>query len=440
MLRKVTAAASVTGAAQRKTRRRLIVGGVTIAVAAAATAAVALSGPGSHPRGLTASHHHVTAAKRAAVAAASTLAAPAAPSPPALLTAGQQGTRQDVPWSQVGPGWILATRSPVRPGGATTVFLIDPAGGRYSLDTLPAEAANSPEPDHLVAWSGDGERALLDSDLYSSHVAVLNLRTGTAAQLSLGSGVSPLGFTTPDGLAILAEASTDPARPHLERFSLSGALEQAYPASFSGGGYYNGISAVYSPDGTELAVSTSAAMELMSNDGQVIRALSVGPSATNCAPVRWWTTTELLASCDPPGAGIAQLWLVPVSGAPATSLTASPAARGDEGDLDAWPLPAGTYVQDAGACGYVYLARLQANRQTAPVTVPGVPQGDSVIVAGSYADELAVTAQPPCGAGASLLRYSPAQGTTTPLLGGTAPGGGSVTAAFLFGEPAGLVP
>jgi hypothetical protein len=63
-----------------------------------------------------------------------------------------------------------------------------------------------------------------------------------------------------------------------------------------------------------------------------------------------------------------------------------------------------------------------------------------VIVAGSYADELAVTAQPPCGAGASLLRYSPAQGTTTPLLGGTAPGGGSVTAAFLFGEPAGLVP
>lgn len=47
-----------------------------------------------------------------------------------------------------------------------------------------------------MAWSGDGQRALLDDNQYPSHVTVLNLRTGTAAQLSLGSGVRPLGFTT----------------------------------------------------------------------------------------------------------------------------------------------------------------------------------------------------------------------------------------------------
>jgi hypothetical protein len=416
--------------------RRTLPVGVTIAVAAA-TAATALAGCGSRPHGAAAaSRHDVQAAKPAGSASPGTPAAHTAPGATAPLTAGQQGTGQDVPWSLVGPGWMLATWNPARSGGATTLFLIDPAGGRYSLDAWPAEAGNSPQPDRLVAWSGDGQRALLDSELYPSHVEVLNLRTGAATRFSLGPGTSPLGFTRPDGLAILADAGTNPARPRLERFSLTGTLEQTYPASFTGGGYYNGVSGVYSPDGTELAVSTSSAIELMSNDGQVIRALPVGPSLGNCAPVRWWTTTELLATCDPGGAAIAQLWLVPISGAPATALTASPAARGDMGDLDAWPLPAGTYVQDAGACGYVYVARLQANHQTAPVPVPGVAQGDSVIVVGSYADELAIQALPPCGAGPSLLWYSPARGTATPLLGGTAPGGGAVSVAFLFGEPA----
>jgi TolB protein len=247
--------------------------------------------------------------------------------------------------------------------------------------------------------------------------------------------VDPRGFTTPDGLAILADADSESAHPRLERFSLTGALEQAYPATFSGGGYYQGFQAAYSPDGTELAVATSASMELMSNDGKVIRALPVSRSATFCTPVRWWTTAELLASCIPPGSGVQQLWLVPASGASASALTASPAATGDLGDLAAWPLQSGTYVQDAGACGYTYVAKLQANRQTTPVTVPGVPKGDSVIIEGSYADQLAVEAVEPCRGGPSLLWYSPAHGTTTPLLGGSAAGGGTVGTAMLFGEP-----
>jgi TolB protein len=175
-------------------------------------------------------------------------------------------------------------------------------------------------------------------------VTVLDLQTGTSTEFSLGAGAKPLGFTAPDGLAILAEADANPARPRLERFSLTGAIQQAYPVSFTGGRYYNGGSAVYSPHGTELAVSTSSAIELVSNDGRVIRSLPVSPSVGNCTPLRWWTPATLLARCVPAGSGISQLWLVPTSGARATALTASPAARGDLGDLNAWPLPAGTYV------------------------------------------------------------------------------------------------
>ena len=84
---------------------------------------------------------------------------PASPPRPALLALGQQGSRQSVPWSQVGSGWLLAT---LTEGGAKrgaeqeALYLVDPAGGRYLLATLPAGEA-------LQDWSGDGARALLTS-------------------------------------------------------------------------------------------------------------------------------------------------------------------------------------------------------------------------------------------------------------------------------------
>jgi TolB protein len=319
--------------------------------------------------------------------------------------------------------------------GPTTLFLVDPAGGRYNMDTLPAEPPNSPVPRDLVAWSGDGQRALLANSL-SSKVAVLDLRTGASTEFSLGAGARPLGFTAPGGLAILASAGADPARPRLERFSLTGTREQAYPASFTGGGRYDGASAVYSPDGTELVVGTSSAMELMTNAGQVIRSLRVSSPVGNCTPVCWWTPATLLASCFPAGSTSPQLWLVPASGARATALTASPAAHGDLGDLSAWPLPgAGTYVQDEGACGYLYLGKLQSNGQTTPVSVPGVPSGHSTIVIGSYGGKLAIQANTACGGLPSLMWFAPATNTVTPLLGGAA-NGGYTGGALLFGETA----
>src|SRR5690242_3190224 len=78
----------------------------------------------------------------------------------------------EVPWSNVGPGWTLATWSPVtahRPGekpgpgeadpetAATTLFLVDPAGNRYAITTLSGDDAGL----HLTDWSGDGSHALL---------------------------------------------------------------------------------------------------------------------------------------------------------------------------------------------------------------------------------------------------------------------------------------
>ena len=247
--------------------------------------------------------------------------------------------------------------------------------------------------------------------------------------------MTPVGFTAPDGLAIIVNKSAGTSQSHLERFSLTGMLEQSYRASFPGpGGSYNG-SALYSANGTELAAGTTTGVELMTNNGRVIRFLPVNPSVRFCSVLRWWTPEELLAGCMPAsGSAIQRLWLVPISGARPTALTARPPARGDLGDLDAWQLPAGTYVQDAGACGYTYVARLNRDGRTAPVPVPGVPAGESTIILGTQGSQLAIKAKPACGAGGALMWFVPATNSAIPLLGGSV-NGGTIEAVAMFGEP-----
>lgn len=399
----------------------------TCGIAAAAVAA-ASAGCGSRGTGQTAGPPAPAVARSASPQASATTAVQD-------LAAGQQGTHQQVPWAHVGPGWILAEWSPTLTGSATSLFLVDPAGGRYLIDTLPASPAAS-APTDLVAWAGDGQRALFSSSNSSPTVEVLNLRTLATTTFGL-TNASPTGFTAPDGLAILINSSVnDAGQTQLERVSLTGRLEQPYPASFVPGGSYN-ESALYSPDGTELAVGTSAGVELMSNGGQGLRYLNVSPSVQFCRPVRWWTPAELLTSCLPNGSGESQLWLVPTSGVAPRALTASPPASQDTGDLDAWQLSSGTYVQDAGACGYTYVARLQPGGLTTPVAIPGVPSGESTVILGAQGDRLAIRNVPgspqTCAHGPGLMWFAPDTNSVTPLLGGTVNGGYALS-AILFGE------
>jgi hypothetical protein len=92
---------------------------------------------------------------------------------PTMAAHGVEAPLGAVPWPQVGPGWMLAMWSPV-PGLAackqappgtptdqtatTTLYLVDPAGGRYAITTFPRPGDGSSPT--LVDWSGDGTRAL----------------------------------------------------------------------------------------------------------------------------------------------------------------------------------------------------------------------------------------------------------------------------------------
>jgi hypothetical protein len=438
-----------TGTDRRHRRRQaLVAAGAAVAVAAAATAAYALAGSsGAHSAAGQRTVSQNAGSGHVVAGHVSVHDAPGSAASGGVLPAGQQGTAAQVPWSQVGPGWTLSAWNPDKPSGKrsplggeeqdptpTTLFLVDPAGGRYAMDTLPVPAPGSAQPDALLGWSGDGQRALLDNSM-SSDVAVVDLSTGTSQEFSLGAGTRALGFTSPDGLAILANAGSNPSRPRLERFSLTGQLEHVYPSTFTGGHYYNGSDAVESPSGTQLAVSTSGPVELMANDGQVIRSLPVSASAGSCVPLRWWSQADLLATCMSASTGTPRLWLVPASGAAPSPLTSATPARGDLGDLNAWSLPSGTYVQDAGACGYLYVAKLLPSTQTTPVTVPGVPSGYSSIVLGSYGSDLAIQANGACAGQSRVMWFNPGSGTVTPLLGAGA-NGGYTSGTLLYGEPA----
>jgi TolB protein len=126
-----------------------------------------------------------------------------------------------------------------------------------------------------------------------------------------------------------------------------------------------------------------------------------------CSPVRWWDGGTVLASCEPPDSSIRQLWLVPVSGARPKALTRphDPRTTGDFGDLDAWRLPSGLYLQAAGACGVLHIYRQARNGSIKLVIPPHTTDDNRVLTA--RGSRLLVQAPTDCIGSVSLLWYDP---------------------------------
>ena len=326
----------------------------------------------------------------------------------ALLTTGTAATAEPVtraqpagvPWSHVGPGWVLAQYTTAAPeGGKTgpvTLYLISPGGARYQLARW-RDFRSAPE---LVAWSPDGKRALFQVFSGKGGAEQLTLATGRMSTFVMQGNATPIGYTTPRGLNILGSrlSGNDTI---VARYSLSGRLVQ----SLGSGG------ALYAPSGTEFAAGASHGIKLVSNRGSLIRQLPIaGTSANTCAPVRWWNGGTILASCAPPGTAAQRLWLVPVSGARPKALTPprNPARSGDFGDLDAWRLSSGLYLQAAGACGVLHIYRQAPGGSIRLITVPHTNGDNRVLTA--RGSRLLVEAPTDCTGSVSLLWYNPGTG------------------------------
>lgn len=392
----------------------------------------------SHPRSRrTVLRRKMASALMAMVAGSATitLAPTAHAEPEAMAAHGVEAPLSAVPWSQVGPGWLLAMWSPapgLHPGespppgaptwqtAATTLYLVDPAGGRYPITTFPAPG-DGPSP-HLVDWSGDGTRALFSTEGKAGTVVTeVDLRSGTKTSFTVDGTHPSIRYTRPEGRALLLYRSEGSEGRSLERVDLAGNHQLSYPIGKDFEGYLS------TPDGTQLVTGAASGLALMGNDGLAGKALPVA-GEKDCTPMRWWNpdSTVALARCD--GSVGSRLWLVPVDGGTPTALTAPINGKGpDYGDLNAWQLPAGTFVQAAGACGVIYLAKLNDDGTTTPVSVAGV-KGRSVVVVGVNGGDLNLQGRAGCGSGQSLIDYNPAAGTSTVLLGPAVNGGGVISA------------
>jgi hypothetical protein len=168
-----------------------------------------------------------------------------------------------------------------------------------------------------------------------------------------------------------------------------------------------GDGAIDSPDGTSVIVGTSSGIEQVSNAGGVIKRLHTPVAVFGCGPDRWWNATTVLATCgEKHGPPIPRLWLFPINGGRVTALTAQRNGHGlDQGDVDAWKLTTGVYLQALGPCGVEFIATQSRNGSVHQVPIPGVHFPSDRIVTG-HGSSLLVQADNGCSGGASLLWFN----------------------------------
>ncbi len=308
--------------------------------------------------------------------------------------------RASVPWSHVGVGWVLAQYTtappgPGEPGGPEALYLISPGGTRYELASWP----NGRTAPFLLAWSPDGKRALFEVFSGQGGVEQLTLATGQMSTFVMQGSATPIGYTTPDGLNIVASRPSSPGYS-LARYSLSGRLTRALGYSADG-------QVLYAPSGTEFVTGASNGLKLVSNDGTLLRQLPIPGTAANlCVLARWWDSGTVLASCPPPNTSSSQVWLVPLSGGRPTALTPPRGFKNrDLADFDAWSLPSGLYLQSAGACGTLQIFKQARDGSVTLVTVPHTEGDNHVLTA--LGSRLLIRAPTSCDGGVSLLWFDP---------------------------------
>jgi hypothetical protein len=360
--------------------------------------------------GLPANRASVQPATPTPTATKSTTEATTSPSPTTTavdvgLPYGKTGTRAQVPWDQVGTGWFLVTVIEKAKG---ELYLTDPQGGRYAITSLPLGAGGRFLVSHLADWSPDGREALLVGSVSAGRTQItwVDLRTGASHGQNVPYNLMDAQFSRPTGTRVLLDLGSF-GTPGARLYRLAWQQTPALLTTVEGDG------PLYAPDGTYMVLSAASGLTVIRNNGTLLRHLAV---PGRCSPVKWWTGSELLASCalgnDPN-----RLWLVPAGGGQATALTPTrPTTGPDLGDVDAWQLTSGLFTHALGPCGSQFLMRQGADGQATVVTVPGL--GNNVLAETGQGSRIAVLGLLECGRGSALVWLEPATGRTETIATG----------------------
>jgi TolB protein len=343
-----------------------------------------------------------------------------------MLAHGVHGTASQIPWSEVGDGWTLATwgKGAFGTSIAPTLFLVDPLGGRYAVMTMPLNTS-------LVDWSGDLQRALLEGGSTSAEtVTEIDLRTGATLHQFTLSGVGDVSYTLPKGLALVEQGSMQGSMqvngtmnyPGLRRIGLDGSPELTFPSQFSKVGHYTG-QYLYSPDGTDIAMGASKGIAIVSNNGSVIKQF---PEPGDCMPLMWtWPSSLPLSywiqsSCAVPTATSENsIWQFPVTG----TSSGTPEEMPTKGPVvNVWYAGGAAYAQNE-VCGDHWISDPVTGVE---IKIPGLATGMGTSIEGVSGQNLEVLIAPTCGGthqNPYLAFFNPMTRTVTPLLGGPLNGG-----------------
>ena len=301
-----------------------------------------------------------------------------------------------------------------------TLYLVDPQGGRYPITSFGPGRGSDFE---VIDWSGDKSRALLRTNGMSANYVEVDLHTGKQTPLALQRlrrlpqlhTARRQGAT--GGRRRLPEAQdTGPHRPHGHA-----SADVPHRAGLPG-----------RPVHARRHPTRHRHLHRPRLHGQRRRARQGDPRRR---PEGLRSDPVVGRRRDRRARGLRRQPVAAMAGAGRRHCThrahrAERRAEQNLGDVNAWNTPAGTFMQDLGACGVVYLAKLNPDGSTTKVDVPDL-DGGSTIVVGVNGDSLRLQGRAACGGGIALADWNPSTNVTTFLLGGPLNGGG-VTSAVAF--------
>lgn len=357
------------------------------------------------------------------------------------VPAGQVGTRAQVPWDQVGPGWFLVqsdssapdspeeSAPPAPKRGTATLALVSPDGARYVITTWPGRGAGSGPMNlaELVAWSGDGRHALFNA--FGNGIAIeMDLTTGASRQISVPH-LFTIGFTSPTGANLVAVEDMETPDgtwlgQQLVRLDLNG-KPQVQLAKFDRAMPHW----LYSRDGATVYLNGSGGLGVVSNAGGPIRVLAkLQTPGADCAPVTWWDQRRILANCSDTGGS--RLWLVQAASGSATPLTAVPGKDPVGAGYDnAVHVGGAVFAEHLEGCGVVTVHRLAPSGLGTRIAIPQSLSNDHLV--GAVGGKIAIASSTECGAPSWFGFYDPATNSTHKIVPDV-PGELGVQAALAF--------
>jgi hypothetical protein len=169
--------------------------------------------------------------------------------------------------------------------------------------------------------------------------------------------------------------------------------------------------ALTTPSGRQVVVGTASRSDhrllVIGTGGRLVRSLA---TPAQCSAERWWKHGVVEASCLVGKRLVERLYAAPLDGSPGHWITQAHGRKSqDLGDLDARTLHGTTYIEAAGPCGVVFLARQHADGSATEVTVPKATQ--NVYLIGTRRQSLVLHMGVSCDGGSSrdaITHFDPA--------------------------------